>query len=190
MSMTIIAPALVIGGVTLFLAICAAMWKLGRWVGTIDSDLNGIKAILGRMEVGLDELSRTVQALSGRLDELSRTVQALSGRFHRLTGAAEGTITATESPLKLNDLGRKLSKEFGGKAWAKAQADSIRDQVVGKQPYDVQEFCYGYVTEDKLTGDELKRAKDIAYGNGTPLWNVLHALAYELRDSLLASGRG
>ena len=94
-------------------------------------------------------------------------------------------VLAAESPLVLNDLGSTISREFGAEAWAEAYADNVREQVAGKHPYDLQRFCFDHVTEDLLTEDELLKAKDIAYGNGTNMFNVLRVLAYELKCCLL-----
>ena len=89
------------------------------------------------------------------------------------------------SPRKLNETGRKMSEEFGAKAWAEAHADDFREQVADLHPYDVQGFCFDHVTEDILTEDELLKVKDVAYDNGTNMFDVLRVLAYELRDCLV-----
>ena len=89
----------------------------------------------------------------------------------------------------LNELGRKLSDEFGSGAWVKAHADEVRDEVAGMSPYDVQQFCFDYVTEDRLSEEELGRAKDVAFANGMEIYHVLRVTAFELRDELLSPQR-
>ena len=150
--------------VTVLLTVIGAVWKLGRWSGTIDSDHKSFREIVGKLESKLDEISKAV---------------------YQLLGASKDSVAATASPLKLNDFGQKISSAFGAKEWANARAGALHGQMAGKQPYDVQQFCFDYVTEDILSEDELKRAKDIAYDNGTIISNVLRVLAFELRDCLL-----
>ena len=100
-------------------------------------------------------------------------------------GAKKSTIDDSQSPRRLNDFGREISNAFGAKAWAEAHKSDVREKVVGKSAYDIQQFCFDYVTRDTLTKEELQRAKDITYDNGTIISHVLRVLAYELRDCLL-----
>ena len=159
---TVIATSI---AVTVLLAFIGFVWSLGNWRGEVNSDRSNFKEFMSEFRDKLDDISRTV---------------------HLLLGASK-TVSASESPLRLNDFGLKISEEFSAKAWAKAyaEADDVRQQVVDKSPYDVQEFCFDHVTEDILTKDELQKAKDIAYDNGTILSNVLRVLAFELRGRLL-----
>ena len=127
--------------------------------------------------------------IRSRLDKLESKVDGLTQVVYQFIGVSKdksvNEVLAAESPLVLNDLGSTISREFGAEAWAEAYADNVREQVAGKHPYDLQRFCFDHVTEDLLTEDELLKAKDIAYGNGTNMFNVLRVLAYELKCCLL-----
>ena len=116
----------------------------------------------------------------GQLESITRALGQL--------GVKGASIANSQSPLTLNDFGQEISQAFGAKAWAEAHMDDVREKVAGKSAYDIQQFCFDYVTENILTKDELQRAKSITFENGTILLNVLRVLAFELRDLLLTEG--
>ena len=119
--------------------------------------------------------------------EVRGQLESITRAFGQL-GVKGASIANSQSPLTLNDFGQEISQAFGAKAWAEAHMDDVREKVAGKSAYDIQQFCFDYVTENILTKDELQRAKSITFENGTILLNVLRVLAFELRDLLLTEG--
>ena len=148
----------------LLIAIIGATWKLGNWHGSVNTSIRGIN-----------------DSIQGILEEL----KYLRGRIDEMFGRQAGRIADAKSPLKLNELGKKVSNEFGAKDWASRHVDLVRDKVVGMEAYDVREFCFNFVTEDRFTEAELKQAKNVAYDNGLVIQNVLRVTSFELRDLLL-----
>ena len=51
--------------------------------------------------------------------------------------------------------------------------------------YQVQDFCYLWVTEDRLGEERLRVARSLAFKEGIHLAVVRRVIAIELRDALL-----
>ena len=152
------------------------------WYANVNNDRENLKADNETFKGFMVDIRSRLDKLESKMDGLTQVVYQLIGVSK---DKSENEVLAAESPLVLNDLGSTISREFGAEAWAEAYADNVREQAAGKHPYDLQRFCFDHVTEDLLTEDELLKAKDIAYGNGTNMFNVLRVLAYELKCCLL-----
>lgn len=90
---------------------------------------------------------------------------------------------ARQSPIRLTELGKKVSYEAGGQAWADETARTLYNNLMGKRAPEIQRFCFDYVEDGKNfpAGMEFLIA-DVAYENGIGPDQVL---AIELRDALI-----
>ena len=57
------------------------------------------------------------------------------------------TVSVGQSPIRLTDLGKVISKELDAPTWAGRLAIIVEDRVKGKEAYDIQEYCFEYVNE-------------------------------------------
>lgn len=140
------------------IAILTLFFVIGRWVGGVNERLNTIATTLS-------EIREDIKDIFGRLPP---------------------TTVVSSSPLRLTDLGQVVSQALDAKAWAKRTAEEWRDELAGKQNYEVQEFCFDYVRNQYHPDrDQKARIGTIAYENGIDRREVLNVLAIELRDALL-----
>lgn len=141
------------------IAVITLIYKVGTWVG------------------GVNEHKKTVGAF---MEEIRNDIKVLLRRVPPPT-------VVGGSPLRLTDLGEKVSANIGAVAWAKQTAEAIADQVVGKRPDEIEEFCFAYVYGDGFQPDnEFDTAIRVAaYENGIDRAGVLDVLAITLRDELL-----
>lgn len=146
------------------------------------------------------ELSETTaelrQELSGTTAELRQDVRELRGvtatmgyQITQIFKTLPSDSSAGESPLKLTELGKSISKEVGGAAWAEEEACNLSRQVEGKPPYAIHDFSIDVVFEDQYDPPEefVEAMKAAAYNHGVTIIDVKKALAIELRDALLRS---
>ena len=90
------------------------------------------------------------------------------------------------SPLRLTDLGRSISDTLKAAEWAARIACDVKDRIDGKQPYEIQEICFEYVTNEfQPTVEQEAQMKACAYENGVETKQVFDVIAVELRDRLL-----
>lgn len=140
------------------IAVAALVFKIGRWVGSIDSDRDKFRAFM-------QEVRDDIKKILGRLPPVP---------------------VAGGSPIQLTDLGRDISKKLQAREWAEKTAAVLGERVKGKPPYEIQDICYDYVkNEFSPTGEQDAKIRMCAYENALDRDKVLDVLAVELRDVLL-----
>ena len=159
----------IIGALTLLVAIVGAAISIGQWKGRLDAEREETKRnVLG--------LHRT---LEGFVSEIRSDIKQI---FKSLSPS----VLTSGSPLRLTELGRKISDSINGATLAEEFAESLRNQVAGKLPYEIQEMAMAHVKETWTPSEEVdRRIKSVAYENGLKREQVLDVIAIELRDKLL-----
>ena len=173
--------AILIGGV---LAFAVLLWKVASWKAGLDKDQ-------GNLTGGLGKLEKTVTDF---MEEIRKDVKRI---FERLPSP---TI-ASQSPIRLTDLGNKIAEEIKVNEWVSEYAEKLSDRVEAKNAYDIQEFCFQYAQNELLEdlgktvtdSAELKSVpfptiEDIklsAYDHGLELKQVLEVVGVVLRDEML-----
>ena len=173
--------------VTLGLAILAMTWFVGQWYGSYTENRRHVDEFK-------DEVGQAMGDISEAMDDISEVMRDIRGMFDQIMQrlpSVPDPVADGRSPLTLTQLGRDISLDVDAMAWVALHIDEVRKQVAGAAPYDVQEHCQSYVTEDRLAEDGwLERAKDAAFRHGVVLASVQFVLALELRDALLSERVG
>ena len=135
------------------------------------------------------ELSETTAELRQDVRELRGVTAAMGYQIAQIFKTLPSDSSAGESPLKLTELGKSISKEVGGAAWAEQEACNLSRQVEGKPPYAIHDFSIDVVFEDQYDPPEefVEAMKAAAYNHGVTIIDVKKTLAIELRDALLRS---
>ena len=87
------------------------------------------------------------------------------------------------SPLRLSEIGEKISKSMNAAAWATRVAPSLASDVAGKQPFEIDQFSDEYV-ETRLDVDDTAWVAKQAEAGVSPA-AVRAVLRVVLRDELL-----
>ncbi len=152
------------------LSVGGALVAFGRWIGAINTDRASFKKFMEGIRNDIRELRQDIKDLLRWQDS---------------------TTIVRKSPLRLSEIGRKVSEDLNLPAMAKVIAMSVKPEVKGKLPYDIQEFCFDYIRKKyKLSATDETRIKEWAYKNGIDHDDVLDALAIVLRDELLKTEGG
>lgn len=139
--------------------LATAILSIGIWIGSVNTDRTNFKEFMREIKDKIDKI------------------------FSRLPPV----VATGQSPIRLTDLGKAISKELDASAWANRIADTVQDRVKGKEAYDIQHFSFEYVdNDDKYTDKERSMIRRIAYENGVSEEQVRRVLGIELRDKLLA----
>ena len=146
------------GILTSVLSLLSLTFVIGKWVGSVNIRLDAITDSIAKIQ-------GDIKRIFDRLDRLPPTPLEHS------------------SPLRLSDLGRNITETLGGQAWAQHTAAIVRKQVVGQPEYEVQEFCFDYVSRFDPDQELDTLIKACAYEYGIDRDAVLSVLAIELRDS-------
>lgn len=96
-------------------------------------------------------------------------------------------LGSSKSPLRLTDLGMRVSEMIDARSIAKELAPAMIDQMRGLPEFDIQEQCHRHFlgADRRLTEDQCVRFKQCAYKEGLELEHLYLVCAIELRDELL-----
>ena len=201
----LIAPVVHIASVSVVLAI-------GRWLGSVNSDRRTLKESVGEIRAGNREIradigairanNREIRADIGAIRANNREIRAdigairagnreirailkgMSADITKILLRLPSRFVGNESPLRLTDLGKEVAQELNLTAWAASVAVTLESEAEGKEPYEIQDLCYAYVT-DRLSEETERSVKRCAYRRGVKWKRLLDVLAVVLRDELL-----
>ena len=135
----------------------AAILSIGVWVGGVNADRKDFK---GFMKDVRKDLNKIISLLA--------------------------KVEKKDSPTTLTALGNDISRMINAKVIAKNLSVKLAEKVKTMTPYEIQEFCADYISNDfKPSPDELVSLGNCAYKKGLPIESVYRVIVIELRDKLL-----
>ena len=144
--------------ITVGVGVVGAFVTVGIWIGHVNSDRKSFKEFMV-------EVRKDIKKILGHLGP---------------------EVDSRTSPLRLNELGNKVSAEIEAAAWAFRVAPALKGRIDGMEAYDIQEFCFAYAdNEAELSHEQQSLIKRAAYQNGLADSTVRRVMAFELRDQLL-----
>ena len=154
--------------VTAGLAVIGLVWTLGQWKGKVDAERTSFKDFMS-------EIRQNINAIRSDIKD----------DFHRLSMNTPISTAQSHSPIRLNDLGQKISEKLGAKSWAESEGEKLVGKVSGKDAFEIRSFAFQYA--DNYESDErlLKEIRKIAFDHGITLIDVTRVLGLELRDVLM-----
>ena len=112
--------------------------KVSRWTQRVD-------ASIGSVNNRIDSLEKTLQ---DGLAEVRADIRKI------LHWQASKTIES-ESPLRLTEIGRKVSVSLDMPSVAEKLVPVLRAQTEGQHPYDIQKWCFEYVRDEYRPSPEF-----------------------------------
>ena len=143
--------------VTALFTFAVLVFKFGSWYGEVNSDRKMFKEFMREIRKNINDI----------LDRLSPPP------------------TISESPIRLSELGERISKNIGAKAWAAEVAQELVDQARGMDPFQVQTLSFDHAKSFEPDDELLAKMRQSAYEAGIDLEGVERVLGVELRDNLL-----
>ena len=139
----------------------------GTWKGSVNTDRANFKEFMR-------EIRNDIKEINGKISQI----------FSRLPA----DVATSQSPIRLTDLGRDISKNVEATAWVNKVYDTVQGKVKGQEAYEVQQFSFKYAdNDDHYTEEERIRIRKVAYDvNGISENEVRQVLGIELRDKLLS----
>lgn len=153
---------------TVAISLLSFTFFIGRWVGRINQKVDDVN----------ENLNTTNTTLNSFMKEVRNDIKTILGRLPPPT-------LGHNSPLRLTDLGREVSRELEATAWAQHLVVALQGELSGKPDYEVHEFCFDYVRDYQPAPEMDSQIKACAYEHGIDREAVLNVLAIELRDALL-----
>lgn len=136
-----------------------ALIGIGIWIGSVNTDRVNFKEFMREIRDKIDKI------------------------FERLPPV----VTVGQSPVRLTDLGRSISKELDAAAWARSAASNIQNKAQGLEAYAIQELSFAYADDaGNYSTGENSGIRRSAYEKGVDQEQVRRVFGVELRDVLLA----
>jgi gas vesicle protein len=155
----------VIGGVIGALAVLGAAFKIGSWYAHVNADRSVFREFMQEIRDDMRELRSDVKSILMRLP---------------------ATPVSTESPLRLTDLGEKMSAHMEAVSWAAQVAVEMAPNIQGYEDYQVDQFAQDYVA-GQLPSEMETRVDRCAYEFGIEREGALAVLRVVVRDALLSA---
>ena len=148
-------PLLYLLGFTVVMALATGLWKVFWWVAKVDAGERDFRTFTKEIREDIKRI------------------------LFRLNPALEST-----SPLRLNDLGRRIANGLEAGQWAAGLAPKLVPDVAGLRPFEIDNFCSEYVNNN-LGDDWSERLAAAAYEHGVDRDTVRSVLWIVLRDELI-----
>ena len=194
-------PVIIIAVLTLL----GILWKAASWQGSVNADLSAWKASTDRdraewkQQAERDRAEWKQQAERDRAEwkeqaerdrsvtqELMREIRdGIKNIFSRLGPAP----VVGKSPLQLTDFGETIAAHVAPYEWAKSLAPTLIDRVEGKRPFQIDEFCDSYVSNE-LDEHMETLVSSASYQHALSKDGVRSVLRVVLRDELLGMTPG
>ena len=119
------------------------------------------------------------------MEELRKNIGELHKRIDHIFTRLPPLPTAGESPIRLTELGERISNHTGAKDWAAEKAQELIGQTEGKNPFEIQTISFDYAKQFEPDDVILTKMQESAFEAGIDLEGVRNVLGVELRDRLL-----
>ncbi len=156
--------AILVALLTAILALIAAAFKFGSWYGEVNSDRILFKEFMAEVRKDIDEIRNQINNILIRLPTLP---------------------TTGESPIRLTELGERISKDIDAKDWATEMARELIGQTEGMNPFEIQTISFDHAKKFEPDDALLTKMQLSAFESGIDLDGVRSVLGVELRDCLL-----
>ena len=126
---------------------------------------------------------------AGRMTEFksntSKMLQEIRDDVKKIFDRLAPTSVTSGSPLRLTELGQKISRELNAQSWAQRVSEDVSGLATGKEPFEVHEISANFVSSYQFDDKRDAAIRKCAYENGLERKQVLDVLMVVLRDVLL-----
>ena len=143
--------------VVVALTILTAIFKFGKWFGEVNSDRKQFREFMDEMKTKIDDILSRLQP----------------------------TPITSASPIRLTELGKRISENISAKSWANETAKQIVDETKDMDSLQIQEVSFHRAKSFEPDAELLQKMRDSAFEEGIELDRVRDVFGVELRDCLL-----
>lgn len=158
------------------------------WVFSAITALVAVIAIVFTSRKSIKETGQQEGSINSKITALETAVSEIRDDIRAIFSllAKRGSATTeNSSPIRLTKMGEEIAAELNSHKWVKEVAPTILEDVTGKHPYEIQEFCFQYMRKVSLSEEMDQKIKECAYQRGITKTEVLEVFAIQLRDELV-----
>ncbi len=146
-------------------------------VVTLKTDVSVLKSDVSVLKSDVSVLKSDLSTLKIEFGEFRKSIGEI---LLRLPAAP----LADDSPLRLTDLGKRISSHIDANQWAQKTAKQLVDKTVSMDSFQVQEMSFQHSKEFEPDESMLKKMRESAFQEGLNLDGVRSVLGVVLRDEL------
>ncbi len=143
--------------VSVGLSVITLAYKFGKWQGEVNNDRKSFSEFMIEVRSDIKEILSRLPAKP----------------------------ISSSSPIRLTELGERISKNIDAKSWAEKTSHEMVDQTQGMDSLKIQEESFGKAQSFEPDENLLQKMRDSAFQEGINLEGVREVLGVELRDCLL-----
>jgi len=186
-----------------------ALIGVGIWIGSVNSDRSNFKEFMKEIRDKIAENNQQIRENNQQIRENNQQIREnsqkirenlqlvhqafdqireLNDKFSRIFYRLISEVESKGSPIHLTDLGKSISQQLGAVAWVEEIASIVKNQVKGKDEYQIQTFSFNYMSnENQYTDEQRGLIRKVAFDNSIYEDEVYRVLALELRDVLITT---
>ena len=142
---------------TLMIAVITSAYKFGVWKGKVDNDRTSFREFM-------NEVRADIKLILTRLPP---------------------TTTTSASPIRLTELGERISNSIDAKNWAIKTAQELVDETKDMDSFEIQDFSFKHAKAFDPDEALLENMREAPFESGIELSGVRNVLGVVLRDELL-----
>ncbi len=133
-------------------------YKFGLWKGEVDNDRANFNDFMKEVRSDIKQL---------------------------LTRLPEKPLSSS-SPIRLTELGERISQSIDAKSWAEETAKKLKSDTEHSDPFEIQQKSFDEAKNFEPDEILLKKMRNSAFQEGIDIDDVKDVLGVELRDRLLS----
>ena len=127
------------------------------WIFPAITAVVAVVAILLTYRKSIKETGQQEGSINSKITALERAISEIRDDIRTIFSllAKRGSATTeNSSPIRLTEMGEEIAAELNSREWVKEIAPTILEDVTGKHPYEIQEFCFQYMRKAPLSEEQ------------------------------------
>ena len=146
------------------ITIAGVLVRIGIWIGSVNTDRKNF---------------------SGFMTDIRGDIKDIREKISGILLSIKSPSITSDSPLRLSELGKRVSVNINAEDWAKVKAREIVEKTRDLDVFQIQELSFETALNFEPEEELSKKMRDSAFKEGINLNDVRKVFAVVLRDELL-----
>ena len=140
----------------------------------------------------ISKTPETIKAILDKIDVIEESIKKIPDTvYNKIKVRLASKFMEANSPISLNDRGKKLSKTIDASDIASKYQEKLVRKAKNKSPYQIQQSCFDFATSEiledleKEDNEKYKFLTDVAYDEGVEVEELMQIVGLVLRDQVL-----
>ena len=180
-------------GFAVFASIIYGLMKLSAFIAVWkdrDYSFKEIRNSIFSMKADIKIISKAIIVIETKQDNIEERQNNMEAKQNSFISSRADAISATKSPIALNDKGEKIAKEIDASRIIENSFDGLKEKIEAEDPknaYDIQQLAFNYSSDilEHLDENTLNQVKEIAFNESVTMFEIAKILGILSRDKIL-----